>query len=150
MSLKTSPESSQWKEIRQLDFTLGHSCVRSSFPCSLSLVKLSNMQGLLPLFSITTLAIQGQESFFLSEATTSLNEGKPKDSKQAKEDQDLSAPKSQIAINAIFSQGFSNVPWRKRAFGPGTKYGFLDLFLGILGALCTGKGAPLVRYLCTT
>ena len=27
---------------------------------------------------------------------------------------------------------------------------FLDLFLGILGALCTGKGAPLVRYLCTT
>ena len=47
-------------------------------------------------------------------------------------------------------QGFSNVPWRKRAFGPGAKYVFLDLFLGILGALCTGKGAPLVRYLCTT
>ena len=46
--------------------------------------------------------------------------------------------------------GFSNVPWHKRAFGPGTKYVFLKLVLGILGALCKGKGAPLVRYLCTT
>ena len=55
------------------------------------------------------------------------------------------------SFNKLFKcQGFSNVPWRKRAFGPGTKYVFLDLFLGILGALCTGKGAPLVRYLCTT
>ena len=50
----------------------------------------------------------------------------------------------------VTCRGFSNVPWRKRAFGPGTKYVFLEIFLGILGALCTGKGAPLVRYLCTT
>ena len=47
-------------------------------------------------------------------------------------------------------QGFSNVPWHKRAFWPGTKYLCFDQFLGILGALCTGKGALLVRYLCTT
>ena len=37
------------------------------------------------------------------------------------------------------------MPWRKRAFGPGTKYVFLEIFLGILGALCKEKGAPLVR-----
>ena len=48
------------------------------------------------------------------------------------------------------NQGLSNVPWRKRAFWPGTKYVFLDQCLGILGALCMGKGGPLVRYLCTT
>ena len=42
------------------------------------------------------------------------------------------------------------MPWRKCAFGPGTKHGFLEEFLGILGALCMGEGAPLVRYLCTT
>ena len=33
---------------------------------------------------------------------------------------------------------------------PGTKYVLLAQFWGILGALCMGKGAPLVRYLCTT
>ena len=30
-------------------------------------------------------------------------------------------------------RGFSNVPWRKRAFGPCTKYVFLEVFLGIPG-----------------
>ena len=44
------------------------------------------------------------------------------------------------------ARGFSNVPWRK----PGTKYNVLKIILGILGALCMGKGAPLVRYLGTT
>ena len=41
-------------------------------------------------------------------------------------------------------QGFSNVPWRKRAFGPGTKHVFLDLFLGILpwGLVYGEGGAP--------
>ena len=55
-----------------------------------------------------------------------------------------------VAKECSHNRGFSNAPWRKRAFGPGTKYVFLEIFLGILGALCTGKGAPLVRYLCTT
>ena len=32
-------------------------------------------------------------------------------------------------------QGFSNVPWHKRAFGPGTKFVFLEVFLGILRGL---------------
>ena len=44
----------------------------------------------------------------------------------------------------------AKVPWRKRAFGPGTRYVFLEVFLRILETLCKGKGAPLVRYLCTT
>ena len=70
------------------------------------------------------------------------------------------SPESLNSLNALESlenglffrkdRGFSNVPWRKRAFGPGTKYGFFGEFLGILGALCMGKGGPLVRYLCTT
>ena len=54
-----------------------------------------------------------------------------------------------VASGVDTDRGFSNVPWRKRAFGPGAKYGFFEEFLGILGALCMGKGAPLVRYLCT-
>ena len=55
-----------------------------------------------------------------------------------------------FGLSSSTFQGFSNVPWRKRAFGPDTKYAFLEIFLGILGALHMGKGAPLVRYLCTT
>ena len=60
------------------------------------------------------------------------------------------SPAHPLPFQRFDRQGFSNVPWRKRAFGPGTKYVFLDLFLGILLALCTGKGALLVRHLCTT
>ena len=36
------------------------------------------------------------------------------------------------------------------SFWPGTKSGFYEEFLGLLGALCMRKGAPLVRYLCTS
>ena len=54
------------------------------------------------------------------------------------------------SVSPMENQGFSNVPWHKRAFGSGTKYGFKGESLGILGPLCTGKGVPLVRYLCAT
>ena len=37
-------------------------------------------------------------------------------------------------------RGFSNVPWRKRAFGAGTKYGFFEEFWGILRGLVYGEG----------
>ena len=58
-------------------------------------------------------------------------------------------PKWRLSIFCEKIQGFSNVPWHKCAFWPGTKYVILEFFLGIL-SLCMGKGAPLVRYLCTT
>ena len=48
------------------------------------------------------------------------------------------------------SRGFSNLPWCKHALRPGTTYAIFEDILGILGALCKGNGAPLVRYLCTT
>ena len=37
------------------------------------------------------------------------------------------------------SRGFSNVPWRKSAFGPGTKYVFLEI---CLGPCVRGRGPP--------
>ena len=40
-------------------------------------------------------------------------------------------------------QGLSNVPWRKRAFGPGAKYVSFELFLGaFLGPCAWGRGRP--------
>ena len=47
------------------------------------------------------------------------------------------------------NRGFSNVSWCQHSFWPGTKVHF-KVVLGILGALCKGKGVPLVRYLCTS
>ena len=41
-----------------------------------------------------------------------------------------------------FSQGFSNVPWHKRAFWPGTKYVFLTKFWAFLGPCVWGRGRP--------
>ena len=35
---------------------------------------------------------------------------------------------------------FSNVPWRKRALGPGTKYGFLRRIFGHSWGLVYGEG----------
>ena len=49
---------------------------------------------------------------------------------------------SKIISVRYFLQGLSNVPWRKRAFWPGSKYFFLDLILGILGTLFMGRGRP--------
>ena len=50
-------------------------------------------------------------------------------------------------------QGFSNVPWHKRAFWPGAKYvlGVRPFVLGHSWGLVSGEGGGgLVRYLCTT
>ena len=43
-------------------------------------------------------------------------------------------PNSEIVGHLESSRGFSNVPWRKHAFGPGTKYVFCVVFLGNLSA----------------
>ena len=48
----------------------------------------------------------------------------------------------------MFLRGGYSSGFLKRALRPGTKH--IKEFLGNLGALCKGKGAPLVRYLCTT
>ena len=40
------------------------------------------------------------------------------------------------------NRGFSNVPWRKRAFGPGTKYRFLRYFWAFQGACVRRRGRP--------
>ena len=38
--------------------------------------------------------------------------------------------------------GFSNVPWRKHAFGPGTKYGCRNMFVHSWGLVYGEGGAP--------
>ena len=64
----------------------------------------------------------------------------------------LNAPPSKVhsTTSVEKGRGFSDVPWRKRAFGPGTKYVFFRNIFGHSWGLVYREGAPLVRYLCTT
>ena len=58
---------------------------------------------------------------------------------------------TQQSLWPLHVRGFSNAPWRKtclRGLVPSTSLKMF--FWGILGAFCKGKGAPLVRYVCTT